>query len=173
MKKCFSRISARVVLYGPYYCPVGYSRSVIHFNLSQTNAYEFGSSCNFQIALILLEFLNKTRRNWSNSVNTTGFSGLYPLLFLLRQSSASRRYYENMDDVRKVGSMDFNTTKAHLKAQAKFEFCFNGKNNKGLQFPSALSVFRTAGLLSYLSLIGTTIATFCVVLAVFFPSFLG
>lgn len=33
---------------------------------------------------------------------------------------SGKKYYENTEEMRKVGSMDFNATKAHLKAQAKF-----------------------------------------------------
>eukprot|EP00531_Pseudo-nitzschia_arenysensis_P018428 CAMPEP_0116154178 /NCGR_PEP_ID=MMETSP0329-20121206/21639_1 /TAXON_ID=697910 /ORGANISM="Pseudo-nitzschia arenysensis, Strain B593" /LENGTH=605 /DNA_ID=CAMNT_0003651135 /DNA_START=45 /DNA_END=1862 /DNA_ORIENTATION=+ len=49
----------------------------------------------------------------ANSVNTPEFSGLVP------PRRSTRKYYDNVNDVRRVGSMDFQSTKAHLKAQAK------------------------------------------------------
>jgi len=52
----------------------------------------------------------------SNSTNTPELDGLLPP----SSRRSGRAYYDNMDEVRKVGSMDFHTTKAHLKAQAKF-----------------------------------------------------
>mmetsp|Transcript_326 Transcript_326/g.696 ORF Transcript_326/g.696 Transcript_326/m.696 type:complete len:611 (-) Transcript_326:173-2005(-) len=49
----------------------------------------------------------------ANSVNTPEFSGLVP------PRGSRRRYHDSIDDVRKAGNMDFQSTKAHLKAQAK------------------------------------------------------
>jgi len=48
----------------------------------------------------------------SNSVNTPEMQGLVP-------PRAGRRYYDNVDEYKRVGNMDFQSTKAHLKAQAK------------------------------------------------------
>ncbi len=46
-------------------------------------------------------------------MNTPEFSGLVP------PRRSTRKYYDNVDDIRRVGSMDFQSTKAHLKAQSK------------------------------------------------------
>ena len=64
----------------------------------------------------ILFFRTNTSKRRSGSANTPELSRLMPP----SSRRTGKKYYENTEEMRKVGSMDFNATKAHLKAQAKF-----------------------------------------------------